>query len=93
MMRSYALSKQALRSLKAIPPKHARQIFDRIEKLANDSSSVPSVQLEGFPRFRRAKSGEYRIIFSVEDEVLRLLVLRIGKRNDGEVYDNLENLA
>lgn len=91
-MLNYKLTKQALDFLKRIPAKHAKQIFGKIEKLANDPESVPSEQLEGFPQFRRFKSGEYRVIFRIENNILTLFILRIGKRNDGEVYRHLENL-
>ena len=91
-MPNYRLSKQALRFLKKIPAKHAAQIIEKIEKLANDSKAVPSVQLQGYPQLMRAKSGEYRFIFRLSEGTLTLLVLRVGKRNDGEVYKNLDTL-
>jgi mRNA interferase RelE/StbE len=92
-MLKYRLTKQALGFLKKIPAKHANQIISKIENLANDPASVPSIQLEGFPHLRRGKSGEYRFIFQFQDGVVTVSVLRIGKRNDGEVYQNLENLS
>lgn len=91
-MLKFRLSKQALRFLKKIPLKHARQIVEKIEKLANDPNSVPGEQLEGYPSLKRFKSGEYRCIYRFEEGTLVLLVLRIGKRNAGEVYENLETV-
>ena len=55
-------------------------------------AATPSIQLEGFPHLRRAKSGEYRFIFQFKDGLITVLVLKIGKRNDGEVYKDLENI-
>lgn len=86
------LSKQAKRFLEKIPAKHALQIVAKIDQLANDPNSLPSKQLEGYPMFRRVKSGEYRMIYRVIDGMLKLLVVRIGKRNDDEVYKNLDSL-
>lgn len=91
-MLKYRLTKQTLGFLKKIPAKHAQQIISKIEKLADDPQAVPSIQLEGFPHLRRAKSGEYRFIFQFNDGIVTVYVLKIGKRNDGEVYKNLENL-
>ena len=91
-MLKYQLTKQALAFLKKIPAKHAKQIVSKIEKLADDHEAVPSIQLEGFPHLRRAKSGEYRFIFQFKDGLITVLVLKIGKRNDGEVYKDLENI-
>jgi mRNA interferase RelE/StbE len=88
----YKLAKEAIDFLKKIPTKHAIQIVDKIEKLANDINSIPNIKLEGFKNIRRAKSGEYRIIFRIEDNKITILVLKIGKRNDGEVYKKLAHL-
>lgn len=85
-MLNIKLSKQAGRFLEKIPAKHAAQIVDKLDKLAADPASVPSVQLEGFPLYRRAKSGEYRIIYRIEDGAIKLLVVLIGKRNDSDIY-------
>lgn len=91
-MLKYSLTKNALAFLRKIPAKHAKQIMGKIEKLAEDPTSVPSVQLEGYPNLKRAKSGEYRMIFRLEKGLVTLLILRIGKRNDGEVYKGLDSL-
>lgn len=74
-MLKYSLSKQAIRFLKKIPAKHALQIVEKIEKLADDPNAVPNVQLEGYPSLRRAKSGEYRFIYRIADGQVILLVL------------------
>jgi mRNA interferase RelE/StbE len=92
-MLKYRFTRQALAFLKKIPPKHAQQIVAKIEKLASDQNSVPSIQLEGFPHLRRGKSGEYRFIFQFTEGTVTVYVLKIGKRNDGEVYKYLEQLA
>jgi mRNA interferase RelE/StbE len=88
-MLNFRLSKQALRFLKKIPSKHAKQIIEKIEKLAADPKEVQGEQLEGYPELKRFKSGEYRCIYRFDDGQIVLLVLRIGKRNVGEVYKNL----
>jgi mRNA interferase RelE/StbE len=91
-MPDFRLTHEALAFLRHIPAKHAKQIMGKVMLLAQDPHSVPSRQLIGHPSLRRAKSGEYRIIYRHEDAVLTLLVLRVGKRNDAEVYRNLKML-
>lgn len=91
-MLKYKLTKQALDFLKKIPAKHAKQIIEKIEKLATNPQNIDCEQLEGFPHLKRFKSGEYRVIFRIDEGVLTLFVVRIGKRNDGEVYKHLENV-
>ena len=91
-MRKYSLTHEALAFLRKIPAKHAKQIIAKIEKLAEDPSSIPSKQLEGYPSLKRIRSGEYRVIYRQHDGVVTVLVLRVGKRNDGEVYKGLSTL-
>ena len=86
------ISEKANDFLEKIPFKHAQQIVRKMDKLAQDPSSIPSIQLSGHATLRRAKSGEYRMIYHVKNHVLELHVLRIGKRNDGEVYHDLDQL-
>lgn len=91
-MPKFALTHEALAFLRKIPSKHAQQIMGKIEKLADDPRSIPSKQLEGYPSLRRIRSGDYRIICRLNDGVVMVYVLRVGKRNDDEVYQALDNL-
>ena len=91
-MRRYLLTHDALAFLRKIPAKHAKQIMGKIETLSDNPQSIPSKQLEGYPAFRRIRSGDYRIIYQLSNGVVTVLVLRIGKRNDGEVYRGLDTI-
>jgi mRNA interferase RelE/StbE len=86
------LSIKAQSFLAKIPRKHAEQITRKIDQLAAEPSAVPSKQLKGYPQFHRIRAGEYRIIYRIENDVLMLHIVRIGKRNDGEVYERLDAL-
>lgn len=82
-MRRIDLSRQAEKFLRQLPPKHGRQLAVKIRQLAGDPEPQDSKLLRGFP-YRRADSGEYRIIYEHDAAELRVLV--VGKRNDEEVY-------
>ena len=82
------LSKRADKSLAKIPQKQSRQIAERIMQLAQDASSLPSVELKGYAPWRRVRSGEYRIIYKVDENILHIGL--VGKRNDDEVYRLIE---
>lgn len=82
------LSKDAARFLQKLPPKHGKQIAERLQMLMADPEALPSAELKGYAPYRRAASGEYRIIFFVEGDTL--FVPMIGKRNDDEVYQLLK---
>lgn len=91
-MYSVILAKGVEDFLDSIPRKHARQIVAKIDLLAQDPTQVPTIQLSGFPHLKRAKSGEYRIIFQIIEDVIEIHILWIGKRNDDEVYKNIDKL-
>ena len=66
--------------------------MEKIIKLAEEPNAVQTENLQGFKKLKRGKSGEYRFVFRIHNEALELLVLKIGKRNGGEVYKNLGHL-
>jgi mRNA interferase RelE/StbE len=78
------LSKQAFTFLDQLPAKQGRQVADKLTALSNDPASIPSEMLAGFAPLRRVRAGEFRIVYAVEGDMLRVRL--IAKRNDDEVY-------
>ena len=77
------LSKDSEKFLKKLPPKHGKQIAQKITALRENPKPNDSKLLKN-SSYLRADIGEYRIIYSVEDNTLKIFL--IGKRNDDEVY-------
>ena len=69
-----------------LPPKQFRQIMKKVFALLEDPKPHDSEDLRGYP-FLRNDVGEYRIIYDLQGDTLRLIL--IGKRNDDEVYRQL----
>ncbi len=80
------LSRDALKFLDTLPPKQFRQVVQKVFSLLREPHPPDSKLLKGAPYYR-TDAGEYRIIYEVQGEALR--VFTIGKRNDGEVYRHL----
>lgn len=87
-MLTIKLSKRADKALGKIPVKQAKQIAARIKQLADDPEALPTVELKGYAPWRRAKSGEYRIIYKIDGDILRVAL--VGKLNDDEIYRLIE---
>ena len=50
---------------------------------------IPSAALSGMPDHYKIKLRQlgYRLVYRVEDETITVLVVAVGKRERGEVYD------
>jgi len=71
----------AARVLSKLEPPVRRRIARRIDRLAEDPRG-DAVKLRGVDDVWRARAGDYRILYQVEDDRLRILVIRIGHRRD-----------
>lgn len=77
-------SSQAIKFLKKISGKPAKQIKKKLEELRVKPYPQDSAKLLGYP-FHRVDQGEYRIIYRVADgDTLEIKVC--AKRNDDEAY-------
>ncbi len=83
------ITKQALKFFRPLPAKRYRQVFNKVLALMEDPEPPDFSPLVRYP-YRRADIGEYRIVYRVEED--RLKVALIGKRNDDEVYRQLKDL-
>jgi mRNA interferase RelE/StbE len=78
------------KQLIAFPEKHQGQILKKLTALASDPRPVGSKLFarEGDYEIYRIKSGEYRILYGINDGALVVLAIHVGNRKD--VYRNLE---
>jgi len=74
----------ALRPLRKLDPLIARRVRAAIALLAEDPRPPASRPLRGRPA-RRVRVGDYRVIYTIEDDVLLVVVVTLGQRRD--VYD------
>jgi len=81
------LSRQATKRLKKLPDKHAKQVATKISAMRTNPYPQDSLKLKGYS-YHRADVGEYRIIYSVEEQTLEILL--INKRNDDQIYKQLK---
>lgn len=72
------------KNLKVIPAKDTKRILTRIKRLADDPRPAGSQQLSGRSDQYRVRQGDYRIIYSIEDEKLVVIVVKVGHRR--EIY-------
>ncbi len=77
----------AVKEIEVIPRKKDRQrIVQRIQRLADDPRPPGCQKLSGRDRYR-VQQGQYRIVYSIEDDNLIVYVVKVGHRKD--VYRTL----
>jgi len=77
----------ALGQLAELPRHDQKRIKERIDRLAVDPRPPGVKKLQGESDLFRIRSGNYRIIYSIADVRLVVLVIRIEHRRD--VYRSL----
>ncbi len=79
---------RAERELRQLDPQIARRInrflFERVARLENPRGIGEALKGTEFGDLWKYRVGDYRIIASIEDKLVRILIVRIGNRR--EVY-------
>jgi mRNA interferase RelE/StbE len=73
------------KDLRPIPNKDVRFILQHIEQLANDPRPPGAKKLTGKEKYR-VRQGNYRILYTIEDEIVTVTIIKVGHRRD--VYDS-----
>lgn len=82
-MASYSLEikRSAARELAGLPPRDRARIITRIQALAREPRPAGSEKLSGQERYR-IRQGDYRVLYKIHDDVLTVIVVKIGHRRD-----------
>ncbi len=82
-MASYRIEikRSAVKELEAVPAKDRRRITTKIQALAGNPRPAGCEKLSGHDKYR-IRQGNYRILYTIEDDVLVVTVIRIGDRRD-----------
>jgi mRNA interferase RelE/StbE len=71
----------AVKELEALPAKDRRRLVARLQRLSSDPRPPGSEKLSGHDLYR-IRQGNYRVLYSVEDLALIVLVIKVGHRRD-----------
>ena len=73
--------KSVSKDLKNTPKQDVERILAAIQELATDPRPHQTKKLSGQERYR-IRQGNYRILYSIEDDKLVVCVVRAGNRRD-----------
>lgn len=79
---SLRIKKSAQKELESIATKaDRRRVIRRIRSLADDPRPPGSLKLSGLERYR-IRQGRFRVLYTIEDAVLIVQIMKIGDRKD-----------
>lgn len=84
------IDEQALKTLQKLTRKQQVPLWKALERLEQNPRPSRVTSIHGAPALLRLRVGDYRIIYTVRDLELLVLVVKIGHRR--EVYRRLEDL-
>jgi len=84
---SIEIKKSAAKTLKKIPKLDLQRIVKKIDDIAENLPNQEMSKMKGDNPFHKIRVGNYRIIYEIHEEVLIILIVKIGHRKD--VYRNL----
>ncbi len=76
------ISRIAEKQLATFPKHVANSIVAKIDALSTNPRPSGSLKLEGSDKEFRIRSGDYRIIYRIENDTLIIEIIRIGHRQD-----------
>jgi len=73
------IKKTASKELAKLPAKELRFIIKKISDLANNPRPIGSKKLCNQQRYR-IRHGNYRILYTIEDNILTVVIVKVGHR-------------
>ena len=76
------VSKTAEKTIRKIPKKDLPSIVEKISSLATQPRPRGARKLAGEVDVYRIRSGNYRILYEINDDEILILILKVGHRRD-----------
>jgi mRNA interferase RelE/StbE len=74
--------RSAAKELKTLPRATLLRVLEAVDTLATDPRPRNARKLTGSERTYRIRVGDYRVLYTVEDDMLTVEVVRVGHRRD-----------
>ncbi len=78
------ISSQVQKQLDDLPAPSWQRVKDAVDRLAAQPRPHGAIKMKGASEYWRIRAGDHRIIYTIEDDRLVVLIIKIGHR--GDVY-------
>ena len=75
------IKKSAVKEINSLPCRDLRSILDKIAALSDNPRPHDCKKLSAQEKYR-VRCGDYRILYSIEDAILIVYVVKVGHRKD-----------
>lgn len=75
------IKKSAAKEIERLPRKDMKAVLDKIETLSENPRPHDCKKLSAQEKYR-VRCGDYRILYSIEDDILIVFVVKVGHRKD-----------
>jgi len=76
------ISAQARKQLKRLPKSEKNKILDKIDSLSDNPRPFGYKKLYYYTEFFRIRVGNYRIIYTIQDKQLVVVIVEVTDRRD-----------
>lgn len=84
------IGSSASREIKKLDRRSQIQVIERLEAMQKDPRPKGVEKLSQNPRFYRIRSGDYRIVYNIDDEIDMVYIVVVRHRR--EAYRGLQDL-
>ena len=85
MAYSIVFKKSATKQIRLLPKQMLSKVASAIDELADDPRPASCKKLQGFNDTYRIRIGDYRVLYTVDDSIVTVEVVKVGNRKD--IYD------
>lgn len=76
------VTRSAQKELDSLPVEISTRISARIDTLVSDPRPAGCIKLKGKQNQWRIRVGDYKVIYSIEDETFTIKILEVGHRRE-----------
>lgn len=81
------LKGSAAKALKKLPKSAQKRIIAKLTEFETSLPPTEETKMKGDNPFHRVRVGDYRVIYEIQNDVLTILVIKIGHRK--EIYRHI----
>ena len=71
----------AAKELSALPARDRKRIAAKLQRLSREPRPPATEKLSGMEKYR-LRQGDYRVVYSVDDDQAAVVIVKIGHRRD-----------